>query len=359
MLRPRLKIVFTAAHHAQKRRAAFPGGAFAQLVVPSRGVASDLGDGHDVQARVELAVSGPGEPVAHDITGGHLDRGGAGVGGERRRRAEPGDVPDPGEDLPGGQIPDTEQLGQGAVGGCHGGADLGGGRGDAPIRVISEGWIADQGLPEMGFTLGGLDELDDDQVRCLIAVDPDQTVHAITSWLPVYDHRPTTQDQPATKNPVADEAVIVGWTLDFMRRRDTAHPDSTHTDNTHADTVRAPAAFPGVMEFLIASAAQQLQDEGAGFLSLSGAPLARLDRGTAPGPLQRLLDLTGRALEPVYGFRSLLAFKAKFQPDYRPLYLLYPDPAALPAIGAAITRAYLPGLDLAQSVSLIRRLRRR
>jgi hypothetical protein len=34
--------------------------------------------------------------------------------------------------------------------------------------------------------------------------------------------------------------------------------------------------------------------------------------GGQPDALQRLLDVSGRTLEPVYGFRSLLAFKAKF-----------------------------------------------
>ena len=62
---------------------------------------------------------------------------------------------------------------------------------------------------------------------------------------------------------------------------------------------------------------------------------------------RQLLDRVGRQLEPVYGFRSLLRFKAKFDPAYRPLYLLYPDPAALPAIGTAIARAYLPDPSLA------------
>lgn len=188
------------------------------------------------------------------------------------------------------------------------------------IRAISEEWVADKGLPEMGFTLGGLDELADPEVRCLLAVDADRTVHGVTSWLPV--HR---------------DGEVIGWTLDFMRRRDTG--------------------FRGVMEFLIASAVQRFQDEDARFLSLSGAPLARLDRGEQPAALQRVLDVIGHALEPVYGFRSLLAFKAKFQPEYRPLYLCYPDPAALPAIGLAIARAYLPDVTARQSARLLARLR--
>lgn len=68
-----------------------------------------------------------------------------------------------------------------------------------------------------------------------------------------------------------------------------------------------------------------------------------------------MLDLSG-ALEPVYGFRSLLAFKAKFRPEYRPLYMAYPDTATLPPIATAITRAYLPNLGAA--IGLLRRLRR-
>ncbi|NUT38211.1 MAG: DUF2156 domain-containing protein, partial [Hamadaea sp.] len=58
------------------------------------------------------------------------------------------------------------------------------------IRAISEEWVADKGMPEMGFTLGGLDELDDPAVRCLVAVDAQRTVHGVTSWLPVYAGAP-------------------------------------------------------------------------------------------------------------------------------------------------------------------------
>jgi phosphatidylglycerol lysyltransferase len=191
------------------------------------------------------------------------------------------------------------------------------------VRVISEEWVADKGMPEMGWTLGGLDELDDPSVRCLIAVDEQWIVHGITSWLPVYR-----------------EGQTIGWTLDFMRRR-------------------GNSTFKGVMEFLIASAAQSFQNEGAEFLSLSGAPLARLARGSEVTALERILDVTGKALEPVYGFRSLLSFKAKFQPEYRPLYMAYRDPSTLPAIGNAISRAYLPHLTARQAIRLGRKLARR
>jgi phosphatidylglycerol lysyltransferase len=190
------------------------------------------------------------------------------------------------------------------------------------IRQISGSWVADKGLPEMGFMLGGLAELYDPDVRCLVAVGPDRTVHGITSWMPVY----------AAGRPV-------GWTIDFMRRNP------------------APSTPRGVMEFLIATAALAFREEGARFVSLSAAPLARLDRSEQPGPVQGLLDLIGTAIEPVYGFRSLLRFKAKFQPEYEPLYLIYPDPAALGPIVIAIGRAYLPNLTSRQALRLLAKLR--
>jgi phosphatidylglycerol lysyltransferase len=183
------------------------------------------------------------------------------------------------------------------------------------IRAISAEWVLDKGIPEMGFTLGGLAELGDDAVRCLIAIDADRTVLAVTSWLPVYAG-----------------GEVVGWTLDMMRR--------------------GRRCGNGIMEFLIATAASQFKAEGAQFLSLSGAPLARHDKHRDRTGLPRLLDGIGRALEPVYGFNSLLAFKAKFQPVYRPLYLAYPDSAALPSIAGAIARAYLPALTPRQALRL-------
>ena len=189
------------------------------------------------------------------------------------------------------------------------------------LHAISEEWVADKKMPEMGFTLGGLDEVDDPEVRCLLAIDGDGTVHGVTSWLPIYQ-----------------DGRVVGWTLDFMRRRS--------------------SGFRPSMDFLIASAASLLQDEGYELLSLSGAPLARSrESGESEAPLlDRVLDLLGATLEPVYGFRSLLAFKAKFQPQYVPLYMTYLDPASLPMIGNAVARAYLPDVSLSQSLTLVRRL---
>ena len=174
----------------------------------------------------------------------------------------------------------------------------------------------------MGFTLGGLREIDDDDTRLLLAVDESGTVHAVTSWMPV--HR---------------GGKVVGLTLDVMRRRE--------------------GGWRPAIEFLIARAAQDAQAEGLEVMSLSGAPLARSGTsgdltgdGTDDVGASRfdpLLDLLASLLEPAYGFRSLHAFKRKFQPRKVPMYLAVPDVVDLAAVGVAIGRAYVPDLTPAQT----------
>lgn len=191
------------------------------------------------------------------------------------------------------------------------------------IDELSEEWVAGKKLPELGFTLGGIAQLQDPEVRCLIALDSNLTVHGVTSWLPVYHN-----------------GRIIGWTLDMMRRR--------------------RGGFPNSIEILIATAAQRLKDEGYEYVSLSGAPLARspqeADDGNEQTSLNRVLDWVGNRLEPVYGFRSLLAFKSKFAPRYEPLYLVYNDAAALPSIANAIATAYLGEISILQRLALARQV---
>ncbi|SIR93334.1 bifunctional lysylphosphatidylglycerol flippase/synthetase MprF [Microbacterium sp. RURRCA19A] len=178
------------------------------------------------------------------------------------------------------------------------------------LRAISESWVGDKGLPEMGFTLGTLHEAGDPEVRVALAVSPAGDVDGFLSWLPVYG-----------------EGGVRGWTLDLMRRRD--------------------GGFGPVMEYLIGSSAQQFSAEGAEVMSLSGAPLAH-DYPPDAGAIAELQERMASMLEPVYGFASLHRFKQKFHPRYETMYLLYRDEADLTRIGAALTRAFLPHATLRQ-----------
>lgn len=189
------------------------------------------------------------------------------------------------------------------------------------IIAVSEQWTGEKALPEMGFTLGGIAELDDPPVRILAAVDEDGKLHGATSWMPVYE-----------------QGATVGWTLDFMRRKEDG--------------------FRPAMEFMIAQAALWAKEEGYQLVSLSGAPLARAsaeggeEMGSSAQSLDYVLEILGKGLEPVYGFRSLLQFKSKFKPRYEPVFLTLPDLAALPQVGLAIGHAYLPDMSARDLMTL-------
>jgi lysylphosphatidylglycerol synthetase-like protein (DUF2156 family) len=129
--------------------------------------------------------------------------------------------------------------------------------------------------------------------------------------------------------PIRRDGVLVGRTLDFMRR--------------------SPQASNGVMEFLIADGLRELGSRGLELASLSGSPLGTPAEQLPSGLLAPVLGLVARTLEPVYGFRSLLRFKRKFSPTLAPMHLVYRDPVQLPGIGLAIARCYLPTMTLAQA----------
>ncbi|MDM7888249.1 DUF2156 domain-containing protein [Curtobacterium sp. RHCJP20] len=175
----------------------------------------------------------------------------------------------------------------------------------AQVEAVCSRWAADRRLPEMGFTLGGLRELDDPEVRLVLAVTADGRVDAVTSWLPVHEH-----------------GALVGYTLDVMRRGDDG--------------------MPGVMEFLIARTALRAREAGLRTISLSGTPLA-VHAGAGP-LVTRGSRLLARVLEPVYGFRSLQRFKEKFGARHEPLWLVVPSALQVPRVGRALAGAYVPGL---------------
>lgn len=183
------------------------------------------------------------------------------------------------------------------------------------IVALSEQWVADKALPEMGFTLGGLDELGDPDTRLLLALDGAGRLHGVTSWLPVYEN-----------------GALVGYTLDFMRRD--------------------AEGFRPVVEYLLAEAAVVAGEQGLSWVSLSGAPLSRT--GTPDSLVEVLLDKTGAVIEPLYGFRSLAASKYKFHPTHCGWYMAYDDEMALPAIALAVVGCYLPDLNRADVVAVAR-----
>ncbi|MEP6562032.1 MAG: DUF2156 domain-containing protein [Nakamurella sp.] len=187
------------------------------------------------------------------------------------------------------------------------------------VEHLSQEWLGDKELPEMGFTLGGVTEALDREVKVGLAIGADGTVHGVTSWMPVY----------------GGDDQVVGWTLDLMRRAD--------------------GGFRATMEFLIASSCLYFKEQGASYVSLSGAPLAKSQmEPDGESVVEKFLDTLGGSLEPVYGFRSLHNFKAKFQPRLEPMYMVFRDEGDLPRIGIAITRAYLPTAGVRDMIAVVK-----
>ena len=175
----------------------------------------------------------------------------------------------------------------------------------AQLQAIADSWAGDKALPALGFTLGTLKEAEDPEVVMHLAVDAEGSVHGMTSWMPVYR-----------------DGKITGWTLDIMQRR------------LSDDTMK------GVVEYLIAETAMTFKAAGYEFISLSASPLSHSEAET--GPVEAVLDLVAKRIEPFYGFASLHAFKAKFKPRFEPMYLCFADDTQLPAISVAIMKAYMP-----------------
>ena len=185
----------------------------------------------------------------------------------------------------------------------------------ARISALSEDWVSDKALPEMGFTLGGLEEMTVTGTRLLLAESADGTLHGVTSWMPVYEN-----------------GAITGYVLDVMRR------------NEHG--------FKGVIELLVSEAMLIAQSEGLAWISLSGAPLA--GQPDEPNWLDVALNRIGEEVEPLYGFRTLAASKRKFQPEEHPWYLCYHDELKLPSIALATMHAYLPDMKTKDAVSAVK-----
>jgi lysylphosphatidylglycerol synthetase-like protein (DUF2156 family) len=171
---------------------------------------------------------------------------------------------------------------------------------DEQLEEISEEWLAEKRLGEMGFTLGrfSLDSLAGVRVSlCLSA----ERVEAFCSWLPYRGGR----------------AVV----LDLMRKR--------------------RDALSGTMDLLLAQSLLALKEEGLDEASLANAPLANV--GAPRSPLDRGVAVLFENLNAFYGYKNLFQFKKKFDPRWEGRYLVYPRGSELPRIAVAMTLVHRSG----------------
>ena len=91
------------------------------------------------------------------------------------------------------------------------------------------------------------------------------------------------------------------------------------------DLIRTPTAPLGTTELLISAAVSTLLKEGASFMTLGMAPLAKVEadeRAIAP-KLYGYFDFVFEKMSFFYNFKSLYQYKEKLKPtSWRPLYLI-------------------------------------
>jgi len=171
---------------------------------------------------------------------------------------------------------------------------------DEQLEEISQEWLAEKRIGELGFTLGRFSLEALSGVPVFIAILHER-IEAFCSWLPYR----------------AGTAVV----LDLMRKRK-----------------NAPS---GTMDFLICQSLQQLKSTGYSQASLANAPLANVQEPRRA--LDRGVALLFENMNAVYGYKNLFQFKKKFAPRWEGRYLIYPKGADLPRVAYALTRVHSSG----------------
>jgi phosphatidylglycerol lysyltransferase len=104
------------------------------------------------------------------------------------------------------------------------------------------------------------------------------------------------------------------------------------------------AAPPSAMEYLFLKILLWAKDEGYAGLNLGMAPLAGLEARAAAPLWNRVGALAFRYGEQFYNFQGLRQFKNKFDPEWRPKYLVYSGGLALPRVLANVASLVSSGL---------------
>jgi phosphatidylglycerol lysyltransferase len=164
------------------------------------------------------------------------------------------------------------------------------------LRAISDGWLAEKGAAEKGFSLGFFDEAYLARLPLAVVRREGQVVAFANLW-------PT-----GTREELS---------FDLMRS--------------------APEASRGVMDLLLVELMQWGQAQGYHWFNLGMAPMSGFrDRPHAPLWSRAAAQLF-RHGEAFYNFRGLREYKDKFGPQWQPRYLACPGGLAVPRVLAQVS----------------------
>ncbi|WP_425073590.1 bifunctional lysylphosphatidylglycerol flippase/synthetase MprF [Sagittula sp. S175] len=175
------------------------------------------------------------------------------------------------------------------------------------LRPISDAWLVSKSGGEKGFSVGRFDPEVIARAPIAVVRHADRIVGFATLW---------QTDQKA------------GASLDLMR----------HVDD-------APS---GLMEFLFTELLLHYAAEGYAEFSLGNAPLSGLEARRGARLTARMGAFVYKHGRQFYNFEGLRAFKDKFDPDWRPIYVAIPPRANILAVATDI--AVLIGGGLRQTV---------
>jgi phosphatidylglycerol lysyltransferase len=179
----------------------------------------------------------------------------------------------------------------------------------ADMKRLSSVWMQERKIQvQLGFSMGRFPMDWSSELLTVTALGAGGEVQAFLTWTPMYKGE--------------------GWALDVMRRgKETA---------------------PGTMEFLIAEAVAWAKAHGYRQMSLGLAPLAGLVRATPSSPSSSFVERSAAYLHQrgvlLGQYRSLYAFKAKFQPRWEERYLIVSERQSLPQVLLALARVHGCGI---------------
>lgn len=171
------------------------------------------------------------------------------------------------------------------------------------LRRVSDAWLVSKRTREKGFSLGRFDP-------------------AYLAELPIAVVRQHGE-------------VVAFASLWCSGEREEISPDLMRYDG------RAPQS---VMEFLFLHLILWGQSEGYRWFNMGMAPLSGLESHTLAPLWHRLGSFAYRRGEQLYNFQGVRFFKEKFDPQWRPRYLVYPGGIVLPRVLANVAGLVSGGL---------------
>jgi phosphatidylglycerol lysyltransferase len=165
------------------------------------------------------------------------------------------------------------------------------------LRGVSDEWLEMTRAAEMRFFLARFDEEYLRRERLALVYTPAGEISAFVSLVPEYQRN--------------------GLSIDLMRHRQKFES--------------------GTMDFLFTSLLFWGREHGYTTFNLGLSPLFGVNTQPHPSVMDPILHLIYK-FGSFYNFRGINGFKAKFRPDWTPLYMIFPGYASLLGTGLAVAK---------------------